>query len=186
MVKAETIIGLTVIVAIGVVIGIFISYSPESITQTKEKSINTSSTNFTRFVFMGENICEGCHLSGKRYIPQAYQIKQHVEGGRYCLECHTINHNVHPINQNVTCERCHGAKTPKIPEFHGSIVCEECHNYPDPMTPSKGNLVVIHRPRGVDCMRCHTDSCLKCHDNVKSNKQWKKRLAHFNTLLRSE
>lgn len=185
MIKAETLIGLVIIIVIGCVVGIFISYLSEKHSVTESETKEIQSTNFTRLVFMRQNICEGCHLSGKKFIPQAYQIEQHIEGGRYCLECHTIDHNIHPINQSVGCERCHGSNKPQIPEFREKIVCEECHDFPDPMTPSNGNLIVIHRPRGVDCIRCHTDSCLKCHDSIKSNEQWKKRLRHFNTLLQT-
>jgi hypothetical protein len=154
--------------------------------EAQKKEIQT--TNFTVLVSMGQNICEGCHLSGKRYIPQAYQVKQHVGGSAYCLECHTIYHNIHPINKNVTCERCHGL-TGQIPAFrNGTITCAECHDFPDPLKPSYGNLVVIHRPRNVDCAKCHldaSDSCLKCHNEIKSDTKWEKRLAHFNTILKT-
>ncbi len=199
--KAETVIGLIVLVVIGLSVGIFFSiYShdknpinedsapPEK--ETPIKDIQTS--DFTRLVSMGQNICEGCHLSGKKFIPQAYEVKQHVEGGAYCLKCHTIDHDKHPmspINKNVTCERCHGSLAPQIPVFrNGTIACAECHDFPDPLKPSNGNLIVIHRPRNVDCTRCHIDSsgsCLKCHDELKSDKKWDKRLTHFNTILKT-
>jgi hypothetical protein len=196
--KAETIIGLIVLVVVGLVIGILFSvYSPDKSffnresppLETKAKEIQTP--NFTGLVSTGQNMCEGCHLSGKRYIPQAYQVKQHAEGSAYCLECHKIDHNIHPmspINKNVTCERCHGL-TGHIPAFrNGTIACAECHDFPDPLKPSYGNLVVIHRPRNVDCAKCHldaSDSCLKCHNEIKSDKKWEKRLAHFNTILKT-
>ena len=188
--KAETAIILIMLAAIGTVTGVFLSISStdkyakeETPTgETPAKEVQTS--NFTRLISMGQNICEGCHLSGKKFIPQAYAIKQHAEGGAYCLRCHKINHEVHPINDNVTCERCHG-KLPQMPQYsNGTIVCAECHDYPDPMKASNGNLVVIHRPRNVDCTRCHTDSCLTCHSEIKSDGKWEKRLDHFRALMR--
>ena len=197
--KAETVIGLIVLVVVGLVIGIFFSiYSPDK-SPLEESSVESPSagtqtkdvqtSNFTRLISVGQNICEGCHLSGKKYIPQAYEVKQHVEGGAYCLKCHTIDHNTHPINQNVTCERCHGTTSPQMPAFrNGTITCAECHDFPDPLNPSNGNLVVIHRQRNVDCTRCHigsSGSCLKCHNELKSDTKWEKRLTHFNTILRT-
>lgn len=189
-IKAEILVGLIVLVIIGFMIGIFLSvYSPdtsshlEDLSKDKQKEA-VQTPNFTITVSSGQNICEGCHLSGKRAVPQAYSVKQHVEGGAYCLDCHKIDHNVHPINNNVTCERCHGTKSPQLPIFrNGTIACAECHDYPDPMKPSNGNLIAIHRPRGVDCIRCHTNSCLNCHDEIKNNTKWEKRLGHFKALL---
>ncbi len=195
-IKAEILVSLVVLVVIGFVIGIFLSvYSPGTSSHMAEESPSTGkdvqagatqTPNFTITIPSGQNICEGCHLSGKKFIPQAYNVKQHVEGGAYCLECHKIDHNVHPINNNVTCERCHGTKAPQMPVFrNGTIACAECHDYPDPMKPSDGNLVVIHRPRSVDCTRCHTDSCLNCHNEMKNNAKWEKRLGHFRALLKT-
>lgn len=195
-IKAEIIVSLIVLVVVGFVIGIFLSlYSPGTSSHPAEESSSTGkdvqagaaqTPNFTITIPSGQNICEGCHLSGKKFIPQAYNVKQHVEGGAYCLECHKIDHNVHPINNNVTCERCHGTKAPQMPVFrNGTIACAECHDYPDPMKPSNGNLVVIHRPRNVDCTRCHTDSCLNCHSEIKNNAKWDKRLGHFRALLKT-
>ena len=192
-IKAEIVIIIIVLAVIGFVIGTFLSvYSPakpakeEPPLPEETSTKNMQVSNFTLIVPSGQNICEGCHLSGKKAIPQAYEIKQHVEGGAYCLECHKIDHKVHPINNNVTCERCHGTKAPQIPEFrNGTIVCAECHDFPDPLKPSNGNLIVIHRPRNVDCTRCHTDSCLKCHNEIKNNEKWDKRLAHFRALIKT-
>lgn len=193
-IKAEILVSLIVLVVIGFVIGIFLSvYSPGTSSHLAEESSSTGkdvqtgavqTSNFTITVPSGQNICEGCHLSGKKAVPQAYNVKQHVGGGAYCLDCHKIDHNVHPTNNNVTCERCHGTKSPQVPVFrNGTIACAECHDYPDPMKPSNGNLIVIHRPRGVDCTKCHTDSCLKCHNEIKNDTKWEKRLGHFQALL---
>jgi hypothetical protein len=197
--NAETVIGLIVLVVIGLVIGIFFSiYSPNrsSLEESKVESSsagtqteNIQTSNFTPLILAGQNICEGCHLSGKKYIPQAYEVKQHVEGGAYCLKCHKIDHNIHPINKYVTCERCHGPTSPTVPQFvNGTIVCAECHDFPDPLKPSNGNLLVIHRPRNVDCISCHLDSsesCFKCHNEIKNDTKWETRLTHFNTLLKT-
>ena len=193
--KAESIIGLIILIMIGLMAGIFFSvyessYSNRLPSGKEVPKINNvtepnESSNFTGLVIPGQNICEGCHLSGKRSIPQAYTLKQHVEGGAYCLTCHTIDHNIHPMNNNVTCEKCHGVP-PQTPAYRdGSITCNNCHDSPDPLKPSNGNLIVIHRPRNVDCTRCHTDSCLKCHSEIKSNEKWDKRLGHFRALLRT-
>ncbi len=185
---------LIILVVVGLFIGIIFSiYSSnkssleESKVEVETNGIQTS--NFTPLVSAGQNICEGCHLSGKKYIPQAYEVKQHAEGSVYCLKCHKIDHNTHPINQDVTCERCHGTTSPTVPRFvNGTIVCAQCHDFPDPLKPSGGNLIVIHRPRNVDCARCHLDSsesCLKCHDEIKNNTRWETRLTHFSTLLKT-
>lgn len=190
--KDEAIIGLIILVVVGLVSGLLFSvYSPGKSSLNRESpplETQTKTPNFTGLVSTGQNMCEGCHLSGKKYIPQAYQIKQHAEGGAYCLECHKIDHNIHPINKNVKCERCHGISG-QIPAFrNGTIACAECHDFPDPLNPSNGNLIVIHRPRNVDCARCHIDSygsCLKCHNEIKSDSKWGKRLNHFNTILKT-
>lgn len=192
--KAEYIV-LIGLVLIGLFLGFYFSgYS--QVQTAKDKKIEEPAlqlnelpnSNFTELVTTGQNVCEGCHLSGKNSSPQAYQIKQHVEGGAYCLKCHTIDHNTHPINNNVTCQRCHGnSSTPQVPEYRdGKIACMECHDFPDPYQPSNGNLVQVHRPRNVDCIKCHidgSDSCMKCHTEIKNNTKWNKRLTHFNTIM---
>lgn len=195
--KAENIIVLVILLVAGLVSGIFFSMQPDKSPQNKglpaetPKAEETPASNFTMLVSMGQNVCEGCHLSGKKFVPQAFQLRQHAEGGRYCLECHKIDHNVHPMspaNKNVTCERCHGT-TAQIPKFrNGTISCVECHDFPDPLQPSGGNLVVIHRPRNTGCTQCHIgsyDTCLMCHDEIKSDEKWQKRFAHFDTILKT-
>lgn len=190
--KAETVIGLIILIAVGLVIWVFFSPGPvvdtpvedsnKIVTQVEETN---SISEFKQLDSMGNNICEGCHISGKSFNPQAYELKEHVEGGAYCFKCHTIDHNTHPINQNVTCEKCHDPAAPQVPEYlNGSIVCGDCHDYPDPLAPSQGNIVVIHRPRNVGCTDCHTESCLNCHDEIGTGEKWDKRLTHFNTLIK--
>ncbi len=195
--KSETVISLIIVAAAALVVIFFFVYSHNKYSPDETKvelpsggeTNGTQSSNFTPLVLAGQPICESCHLSGKKYIPQAYEVKQHVEGGAYCLKCHKINHDTHPINKNVTCERCHGTTSPSVPQFvNGSIVCVQCHNFPDAMEPSGGNLIVIHRQRNVDCIKCHLDSsesCLKCHSEIKNNTKWETRLAHFNTLMKT-
>lgn len=136
-------------------------------------------------VYVSGNVCEGCHMSGKPFIPQATTAKPHANGGAYCLSCHTVSHDRHPIDDNVTCEKCHGT-TPSMPVFtNGSIPCNNCHGYPDPLLPSYGNLINIHRDRGVACTKCHTDDCRKCHIEIGADQKWEKRLTHFRTIMRT-
>ncbi len=130
-------------------------------------------------VLISGNVCEGCHLSGKPYIPQAETAAPHINGGAYCLSCHVISHEKHPMNSSITCEKCHGT-TPSMPVYaNGTISCNNCHGYPDPLLPSKGNLLTIHRPRGIACTNCHTDNCLKCHAQMGTDERWTKRIEHF-------
>src|SRR3989304_6322560 len=147
----------------------------------QKESTVVNYTNFTLLVTMKENICEECHLSGKKLIPQAESINEHARGGAYCLKCHRISHEKHPVNDNVTCAKCHGDKSPKIPSI-GDEVCGRCHAYPDPLLPSGGNLITIHRPRGVNCISCHTN-CARCHEEIQDSEKWKKRTDHFDTLI---
>ena len=129
-----------------------------------------------------KDVCEGCHMSGKPYIPQAESASPHVNGGAYCLTCHQISHEKHPINNEVTCEKCHGTN-PGIPVYsNGSITCNNCHDYPDPLLPSKGNLITVHRPRGVSCTSCHTEKCSKCHTQTGTSERWIKRMEHFKVV----
>lgn len=140
-------------------------------------------SNYT--IMVSKDVCEGCHMSGKPFIPQAVTVQQHVKGGAYCLECHKISHESHPVNQNVTCQKCHGS-SPAIPVFiNGSISCNNCHDYPDPLRPSMGNLITIHRPRGISCNNCHTDQCIRCHPDGGGGPRWDKRLLHFRTIVKT-
>lgn len=141
-------------------------------------------SNFT--VLVPKDVCEGCHMSGKPVIPQALGVRPHINGGAYCLICHKISHEVHPIDQNVTCEKCHGT-TPTAPAYiNGTITCNNCHDYPDPLLPSKGNIITIHRPRGITCNTCHTDQCTNCHREMGTSARWEKRLAHFSVILSAQ
>ncbi len=133
-------------------------------------------------VLVTKDVCEGCHMSGKPFIPQAESVAPHVNGGAYCLACHQISHEKHPINNEVTCEKCHGTIAGKPVYSNGSITCNNCHNYPDPLLPSKGNLITVHRPRGVSCISCHTEKCSKCHTQTGTSERWIKRMEHFKVV----
>src|SRR3990170_1856798 len=125
---------------------------------------NQSVNNYT--ILVSKEVCEGCHFSGKSSIPQALSVNPHINGGAYCLVCHKISHEVHPMNENITCEKCHGTSPTKPVFNNGSITCNNCHDYPDALLPSNGNLITIHRLRGISCNNCHTDECTKCHNEI--------------------
>lgn len=146
-----------------------------------EQSVSNSSSNFTLMV--PKDICEACHMSGKPFIPQALTIEPHQNGGQFCLKCHVISHEKHPMNDNVTCEKCHATATKPVYE-NGFISCNNCHNYPDPLQPSQGNLITIHRQRGISCNTCHTDSCTRCHSEVGTSERWIKRIEHFKVVAK--
>jgi len=140
------------------------------------------SNELTLLISVRGNICEECHVSGKVTAPQASTIKDHIEGGNYCLKCHTISHENHRVDGNVTCKSCHGGVKPKVPSpDDGSILCGNCHAYPDALLPSNGNLASIHQLRGINCVSCHLD-CERCHEQAPIGKKWDRRLNHFNTL----
>ncbi|HWQ95976.1 MAG TPA: cytochrome c3 family protein [Candidatus Methylomirabilis sp.] len=142
-----------------------------------DQSANQSTSNYT--IMVPRDVCEGCHTSGKPFIPQALTVEPHQNGGAFCLSCHVISHEKHPINQNVTCEKCHSTGPTKPAYVNGYIPCNDCHNYPDALIPSNGNLITIHKQRGISCNTCHTDSCTKCHSDIGTSERWIKRLDHF-------
>ena len=182
------IVSVVIGISLGFVIPAIIVQKPQIEVGSDKPGINENYinyTNFTQLISTSGNMCEDCHFSGKKYIPQAYGIKGHVEGGAFCLKCHKITHEKHPVNDNVTCASCHGETYPKIPTpLDGKISCNNCHAYPDALSPSYGNLVGIHNPRGVSCISCHIN-CVNCHERIPDNDRWNKRNAHFNTLLGS-
>ena len=147
-----------------------------------EQSVSNSSSNFTLMV--PKDLCEACHMSGKPFIPQALTIEPHQNGGQYCLSCHVISHEKHPVNDNVTCEKCHGTGAKKPVYENGYISCNDCHNYPDPLQPSQGNLITIHRQRGISCNTCHTDNCTNCHSEAGTSERWVKRMNHFKVVAK--
>jgi len=111
--------------------------------------------------------CENCHLNPKRsYVPQADRVKPHLQGGKYCYNCH--GSKVHEIHLgegtiNLDCKTCHGVP-PKVPEAQeGHVVCEVCHGFPNPLEPSNGNLIKIHLSRGIYCTECHAEGFLNIH-----------------------
>ncbi len=157
---------------------------PEKLPTVKEKAIINDKTVSNYTIMVSKDVCEGCHMSGKPFIPQALTVLPHENGGAYCLSCHVISHDKHPIDENVTCEKCHGTSAKKPQYSNGYIECNDCHNYPDPLMPSKGNLIAIHRPRGISCNTCHTDTCTKCHQEMGTGERWIKRLDHFDLMAK--
>jgi len=158
---------------------------PEKNKMIDEKNIDKKPQQSNTTVLVSMNVCEGCHMSGKSSVPQALTVQPHQNGGAYCLSCHVISHQEHPMNdKGVMCENCHGKKAyPEKPVyFNGSIPCNNCHNYPDALSPSGGNIITIHRSRGISCNKCHTDDCRKCHAELGSSAKWEKRLGHFKVM----
>lgn len=185
--KNEVIIGILLSGIIGASIGFVMPAVPaENLHKLETKNQEQNSinyTNFTSLIATRKNICEECHLSGKKFIPQSYEITQHINGGVYCLICHKISHNEHPINDNITCIACHGEITPRIPaSVDGKIACDNCHGFPDALLPGNGNLIYIHEPRGIVCLDCHGD-CNRCHGVNNENEKWNKRKNHLKTFL---
>ncbi|MBU3965978.1 MAG: hypothetical protein KKG76_01175 [Euryarchaeota archaeon] len=145
-----------------------------------DQSIYQSTGNFT--IIVSKDVCEGCHMSGKPYIPQASTVEPHQNGGMFCFSCHVVSHENHPMNDNVTCEKCHATGPTKPVFVNGYISCNDCHNYPDPLQPGKGNIITIHRPRGISCNTCHTDNCIKCHSEIGTSERWVKRFNHLRVV----
>ena len=113
--------------------------------------------------------CEGCHINPEYadLIPQANVTLKHKKQGIICASCHLDR--LHPAHELVFegdpdfCSYCHG-DPPIIPtKPHDFIVCEDCHGYPDPYLPSYGNLIEIHTPRNIECIKCHTKSFIEYH-----------------------
>jgi len=98
-------------------------YEPQAVSSEKnETNAIVQPSNVT--VLVSQNVCEGCHLSGKRSIPQALAVSPHINGGKYCLSCHVISHQEHPMKERgVMCENCHGnTKNPVTPVYsNGNI-----------------------------------------------------------------
>ena len=177
------------IIVILAILLLFVNKEPIPVRQPSNATLynndnRTTDNESINNLFIQENTCEGCHMSGKSSIPQATKIGVHINAGIYCLVCHNFSHDRHPIDKNVTCEKCHEGKNATRPIFtNGSIICNNCHNYPDPLIPSYGNIITIHRPRNVSCIICHADKCTKCHTDIGTNEKWEKRLIHFRTIL---
>lgn len=140
-------------------------------------------TNFTSLIASRTNVCEECHLSGKKYVPQAYELRDHAKGGAFCLDCHEISHNEHPVNESVSCTSCHGEISPSIPSSgNEDSSCSHCHGYPDALLSSRGNLILIHEPRGINCKDCHI-KCERCHQKNILNNGWNKRKDHLDAFI---
>jgi len=70
------------------------------------------------YSLVAKDVCEGCHMSGKSSIPQALTVTPHQNGGAYCLSCHVISHQEHPMSdRGVMCEDCHGKKNTPENQF---------------------------------------------------------------------
>lgn len=115
--------------------------------------------------------CELCHVKPE-------EIKPHVNGGKYCINCHGSQvHNIH-IGQGtigLQCDTCHGfpPKIPTVEKGEGPghyIVCENCHAAPpNSLQPSVGNLIVVHLSRNKYCTNCHGTDVGSIHMKKISN-----------------
>lgn len=114
--------------------------------------------------------CELCHTN-------ANQIDQHINGGRYCVNCHGSQvHNIHigPGTVGLNCDSCHGFPPviPQVEEGEGPghyIVCENCHAAPpNSLEPSNGDLIVVHLSRGKYCTNCHGTDIASIHQSAIS------------------
>ena len=99
--------------------------------------------------------CDTCHKHAGIY-------KDHVEGGKYCSQCHGDIHTIH----NLSCEYCHAkspftflchsapsdATIPTIPAGKNAV-CENCH----------ANIVTEHKG---DCRKCHTENINEIHSEA--------------------
>jgi hypothetical protein len=115
--------------------------------------------------------CELCHVNPQDIIP-------HVNGGKYCINCHGSQvHNIHigPGTVGLSCETCHGfpPTIPTVEKGQGPghyIICENCHaSPPDSLKPSLGNLIVIHLSRGKYCTNCHGTDISAIHMKAIAN-----------------
>ncbi len=96
--------------------------------------------------------CDTCHQHADLY-------KSHVEGGKYCSQCHGDVHETHKLS----CETCHeenpftilchsapsDVKIPTVPAGKHAV-CENCHM----------NIVSVH---GGNCQTCHTEDVNEIH-----------------------
>ncbi len=132
---------------------------------------NNNMTNITRSPNLTKPTtikCELCHLNPEN-------INQHVNGGKFCANCHGSQvHNIHigENTVNLDCKTCHGMP-PKIPRVEKGagpghyIVCENCHAPPpNSLNASLGNLIIIHLSRGKYCTNCHGLDIGKIHEAV--------------------
>ncbi len=115
--------------------------------------------------------CELCHIKPE-------ELKPHVNGGKYCINCHGSQvHNIHigPGTVGLNCDTCHGSP-PKIPTIEKGegpghyIICEKCHAAPpNSLEPSLGNLIVVHLSRNKYCTNCHGTDISAIHMKAISN-----------------
>ena len=139
---------------------------------TSEKNVSTTSEKNVTLMSNSTTIkCELCHTNPQNFTP-------HVNGGKYCINCHGSQvHYIH-IGQgtvNLDCQTCHGfpPTIPTIQKGEGPghyIVCENCHAAPpDNLKPSYGNLIVVHLSRGKYCTNCHGTDIGKIHAAALTN-----------------
>ncbi|MCS7119170.1 MAG: hypothetical protein RMH75_03770 [Archaeoglobaceae archaeon] len=102
--------------------------------------------------------CDTCHNHANIY-------ERHLEGGKYCSQCHGEIHALH----SFSCEVCH-VKKPLTILCHSApsdaqiltiptgknAVCENCHI----------NIVETHKG---DCQSCHIDNINEIH--IKANRR---------------
>ena len=119
--------------------------------------------------------CSACHTKATEYV-------DHVNGGKYCFNCHGSDPHVIHTGEgtvNLECAVCHGTGAEfrtgedfrqEAVEMPAGSTCELCHDPTDPVQPSFGNLVNIHIEREIPCSGCHPNLSTD-HDTANAGAQ---------------
>jgi len=93
--------------------------------------------------------CTDCHANAEKYV-------DHVNGEKYCEECH--GNDVHPIH-SIDCKECH--QTDPLTAFcHGSP--------PDTVIPTSNvsNDLICTACHSTNIIETHPIDCQYCHQNI--------------------
>ena len=90
--------------------------------------------------------CTECHKNANKYI-------KHVNGDKYCEECH--GNEVHPIH-SIDCKECH--QTDPLTAF--------CHGSPPDTAISVSNDLICAACHSTNIIESHPIDCQHCHQNI--------------------